>query len=330
MSARDELRQRLEAFFAENVGPDVRITAMDRLSGGASREMWAITITPDEDGDSERRVVLRRDPPGAPSRSDRASEVEILRAAAAAGVPVPAVLWTGDAGELGSPGFFMEHVDGETIARRILREDEFAKAREVMASQCGEILARIHTIEPGDVSGLAEPDKSPSEAVLDQYTTLLDSLGEPHPSFEMGLRWLARNPPSSQRITVVHGDFRLGNFIAGPEGVRAVLDWEISHMGDPYEDLAWLCTRSWRFGGPGEVGGFGDREDLYAAYEATSGSPVDREAVRWWETMSSVKWGIMTIMQAFTHLWGHVNSLELATIGRRTVETEYDVLNLIS
>jgi aminoglycoside phosphotransferase (APT) family kinase protein len=158
---------------------------------------------------------------------------------------------------------------------------------------------------------------------------LLDSLGEPHPVFELALRWLRNRLPASDRVTVVHGDFRNGNFIVGPEGIRAVLDWELAHLGDPWEDLAWVCMRSWRFGGPGEVGGFGDRDVFYEAYERTSGIPVDRDAVTWWEVMSNVKWGVMTIVQAFTHLWGHVHSLELAAIGRRTVETEYDVLGLI-
>jgi aminoglycoside phosphotransferase (APT) family kinase protein len=109
-----------------------------------------------------------------------------------------------------------------------------------------------------------------------------------------------------------------------------VLDWELVHIGDPWEDLAWVCTRSWRFGGAGEVGGVGDREDLYDAYERTSGIAVDRAAVHWWEVMSNVKWGVMTIAQAFTHLMGHVRSLELAAIGRRTVETEYDVLEMLT
>lgn len=327
MSDRDELRQRLQAFCSARLGHDVRVTSLDRLSGGASREMWSVTVAGDE---GERKLVLRRDPPGAPAGSDRRGEVDVLRAAASAGVPVPVVEWTGGAEELGSPGFVMEHVEGETIARRILREDEYAGARAMMSSQCGEILARIHSIAPGDLPALARPSKTPSEAVLDQFTGLLDSLGEPHPAFELALRWLRRNPPRSERITLVHGDFRIGNFIVGPEGIRAVLDWEITHVGDPWEDLAWLCTRSWRFGEPGDVGGFGDREDLYAAYERTAGVTVDREAIRWWEVMSNAKWGIMTIMQAFTHLWGHVHSLELAAIGRRTVETEYDVLNLIS
>lgn len=326
MGPTDDLRDRLVDFFSQRCGAGVRVDELIRLSGGASREMWSFVLI---DGDERRRLVLRRDPKGAPARSDRAFEVEFLRRAAKAGVPVPAVLWTASNDELGSPGFVMEHIEGETIARRILRDDEYASARPIMARQCGEILARVHQIDAEGVAGLTHPVRKPTEEVLDQYADLLDSLGEPHPAFELGLRWLARRLPASERITVIHGDFRNGNFIVGPDGIRAVLDWELVHLGDPWEDLAWLCTRSWRFGAPGEVGGFGEREDLYAGYERVSGIPVDRDAVVWWEIMSNVKWGVMTIMQAFTHLWGQRNSLEHAAIGRRTVETEYDVLRLI-
>jgi aminoglycoside phosphotransferase (APT) family kinase protein len=326
MASADELRERLVDFCSARCDEPVTIDQLTRLSGGASRETWAFLMT---DGSTQRRLVLRRDPPGAPTQSDRRYEVDLLERAAKAGVPVPTVLWTAQADELGSPGFVMEHVEGETIARRILREDEYAAARNVMAAQCGEIAARIHAIPSEDLDGLDAPSGAPSEAVIDQYTNLLDSLGEPHPVFELALRWLRNRLPASDRVTVVHGDFRNGNFIVGPEGIRAVLDWELAHLGDPWEDLAWVCMRSWRFGGPGEVGGFGDRDVFYEAYERTSGIPVDRDAVTWWEVMSNVKWGVMTIVQAFTHLWGHVHSLELAAIGRRTVETEYDVLGLI-
>jgi aminoglycoside phosphotransferase (APT) family kinase protein len=326
MTKADELRERLASFCSARIGHDVGIDDLARMSGGASRETWSFTLN---DGAQTKRLVLRRDPPGAPAKTDRQSEVDVLQLAEAAGVPVPKVLWTADADELGSPGFFMNHVDGETIARRILREDEFAQARNVMAAQIGEIAARIHSIPADSLPALDVPDRKSTEIVLESYQTLLDSLGEPHPAFELALRWLARRVPPSERTAVVHGDFRNGNFIVGPDGIRAVLDWELVHIGDPWEDLAWVCTRSWRFGGEGEVGGFGSRDDLYDAYEKTSGIAVDRDAVHWWEIMSNVKWGVMTIGQAFTHLWGHVPSLELAAIGRRTVETEYDVLNLI-
>lgn len=324
MGRADDLRPRLEAFCSAQLDRNVRITDLARFSGGASRETWSFTL------DDGRRLVLRLDPPSAPASSDRRAEVELLRRAETAGVPVPKVLWTADDDELGSSGFVMEHVDGETIPRKILRDDAFAVARASFAEQCGEIAAKIHTIPFDGIDGLDVPDRKPPEIILEQYTSLLDSLGEPHPALELALRWLRTRMPASERKTTVHGDYRNGNFIVGDEGIRAVLDWELVHVGDPWEDLAWVCTRSWRFGAPGEVGGIGSRDDLYAAYERTAGMPVDRSAVHWWEVMSNVKWGVMTIVQAFTHLWGHVRSLELAAIGRRTAETEHDVLELIA
>src|SRR5438132_180638 len=82
---------------------------------------------------------------------------------------------------------------------------------------------------------------------------------------------------------VVDGEFRNGNLIVGPEGVRAVLDWELTHLGDPMEDLGWLCVKAWRFGSPLRVGGFGAQPDLFRAYERESGQPVDTDVVHWWE-----------------------------------------------
>jgi aminoglycoside phosphotransferase (APT) family kinase protein len=230
-------------------------------------------------------------------------------------------------------GFVMERIEGETIARRILRDDAFAAARPRMARQCGEILARIHAIPRDELPALPgfEPFDRPAARELETFSRLLDFYGEPHPAFELGLRWLRAHLPPAGRTTLVHGDFRNGNLVVGPEGVRAVLDWELAHLGDPIEDLGWLCVKAWRFREFGRpVGGFGELADLHAAYEAASGIPLDRSAFHWWLVMGTLKWGVMTITQARAHLDGAVRSVELASIGRRTVEQEYDLLELIA
>ena len=129
---------------------------------------------------------------------------------------------------------------------------------------------------------------------------------------------------------MVHGDFRIGNVIFGPEGLRAVLDWELAHVGDPFDDLGWLCVRSWRFGADGNpVGGLCERERFFAAYERAGGGRVDATAVRWWETFGNLKWAIMCIMQAKTFLDGAVRSVELASLGRRVAEMELELLALM-
>jgi aminoglycoside phosphotransferase (APT) family kinase protein len=162
-----------------------------------------------------------------------------------------------------------------------------------------------------------------------QYRAVLDASGQPHPAFELGFRHLEATRPAVTATTVVHGDFRLGNLIVGPDGLRAVIDWELVHLGDPLEDLSWLCVKSWRFGAAPRVGGFGEVPELVSAYEEASARTVDLDALRWWETFGTLKWGIMCIMQATAHLSGAARSVELAAIGRRVCEVEHDLLLLL-
>jgi aminoglycoside phosphotransferase (APT) family kinase protein len=290
------------------------VEGLRRLSGGASRETWSFDAVM---GDGRvRPLILRRDPPDAP-KSGMAKERAVLEAAGAAGVPVPAVLDGDDS------SIIMERLEGETIPRRILRDDVFADARPRMAAQCGAILAALHRVPVDAVPGLEQADQ------VAQFRELLDVLGEPHPAFELGFRWLEANRPARSGTAVVHGDFRHGNLMVGPEGVRAVLDWELVHVGDPMEDLGWLCVKAWRFGAPSPVGGFGTYDELVDAYEGAGGGPVDRRSLRWWEALGTLKWGIMCIMQAATHTSGALRSVELAAIGRRVCENELDLLDLI-
>ena len=300
----------LEQQLAARLGGDVR--DLTRMLGGASRETWSFTL----DG---RALVLRRDPQGSPRAGAMRREAALLRAAAKAGVPVPAVIDADDA------SIVMQHLTGETIARRILRDDDFATARQRLVGQCAAAIARLHTgVAVDDVDDLpADPD--PVAALRD----VLDRQGEPHPALELALLRLDSSRPQGARDAVVHGDFRLGNWMVDPDGLAGVLDWELAHIGDPVEDLGWMCVRSWRFGGPQPVAGLGSRQELLDAYEAAGGGPVDPEALRWWELFGTTKWGVICVQQAATHLSGAVRSVELAAIGRRVCEVERDVLELL-
>jgi aminoglycoside phosphotransferase (APT) family kinase protein len=242
-----------------------------------------------------------------------------------AGVPVPQMVFDGSASDaLERPFMIVRAVEGETIARKILRDDEFSSARSVLASQLGEAAARTHMVGDESVPGLPGPDQ------LTMYRTVMDELGEPHPVFEIAFRWLEQNRPSQDRRTLVHGDLRLGNIMVDSSGLTAVLDWELAHMGDPMEDLGWLCVRAWRFGGANPVAGIGSYEELLDAYESVSGIRPQLNAVRWWEVLGTLKWGIICIRQAATHLQGIARSHELAAIGRRVCENEYDLLEYLT
>ncbi|HZJ26702.1 MAG TPA: phosphotransferase family protein, partial [Acidimicrobiia bacterium] len=309
-----------------HLGEAMSVEGLRRLSGGASRETWAFDVV-GETG-PPRALVLRRDPSTQLLGSARSTEYELIRAAEAAGVPVPTVRFLLDDADGIGTGFVMDRVEGETIPRKILRDDAYAAARAGLARRCGEIAARIHAI---DVATLPElPTHAPHQEI-DQYRAALDNFGEPHPAFELALAWLddhAPPPPAAPRL--VHGDFRNGNLIVGPDGLRSVLDWELAHLGDPVEDLGWLCVKSWRFGNVDRVaGGFGSVDELLAGYRTGGGTDVNPDHLRYWEAFGTLKWGVICIVQSFTHLNGLVRSVELATLGRRVAETEWDLLELL-
>ena len=316
----------LAAAVGRRLDEDVTIGELRRLSGGASRETWSFDAV--TGAGQRRRLVLRRDPGSFAGQSDRSVEYALLDAARAGGVAVPRVWFLLEPDDALGTGFVMERVEGETIPRRILREDAYATARSQLARQCGEQAARIHALDP---STLPELPVQGARELIHLYREYMDGFGEPHPAFELGFRWLIeRAPPEPPAPTLVHGDFRNGNFVVGPDGLRAVLDWELAHLGDPVEDLGWLCVKSWRFGVTDRpAGGFGTVEDLLRGYLAAGGRDVDPDELRFWVAFGTLKWGVICEIQAFTHLHGAVRSVELATLGRRVAEMDWDLLELM-
>jgi aminoglycoside phosphotransferase (APT) family kinase protein len=252
------------------------------------------------------------------------TEALAFKAAARAGVPEPEIIaHSDDPSVVDAPFILMTCVQGETLAPRILRDEKLAAVRPRLAEQCGEILARIHSIPVAEVPGLERPD------VLQKLRETLADFDDASPALELGLRWLEQHQPEPIDDVVLHGDFRNGNLVIGPDGIRAVLDWENVHRGDPMQDLGYLCVRAWRFGAEEPVGGFGPYADLFRGYERVSGRSVDPEMVRWWQLYGTVWWGVGCMRQAWRHLSGAERSVELAAIGRRVWEQEYDVLLLL-
>ncbi len=304
------------------------VAELRRLSGGASQETWSFDATT---RGAPLPLILRRRPFGA---SDAAlgmalgleTEAELLRLAAAAAVPVPGVRLVLEAEDGLGSGYVMERLAGETIARRILRDEAFADVRPRLARHCGEILARIHSTPRASLPELPVADAA---GQLARYRAAFDAFDHPHPVFELAFRWIGEHLPAPAALSLVHGDFRNGNLLVGADGVRGVLDWELAHVGDPLEDLGWICVNSWRFGAELPVGGFGAREDLFAGYEAAGGPAVDPARVRFWEILGTLKWGIMCMMMYGTFARGGDPSVERAAIGRRASETEIDLLELL-
>jgi aminoglycoside phosphotransferase (APT) family kinase protein len=322
MTARSEsppASEGLAAALEPVLGAPVEIAALQRLTGGASRETWSFTANGED-------LIVRRDPPGRPGApGSMRREADAMRASTRAGLRAPEVLIDDDGTHLGTAGLVMRRVPGETIARRILRDDEYAKARRVLVRDLGEFLAGLHAIDPAEVRG-AELVDDPLGAVWEKYGRIDDRSA----TFEKAHAWLVEHRPARSAVTLVHGDLRMGNVIVDSDGLAAAIDWELIHRGDPLEDLAWVSLKAWRFGEPLEVGGVGTIDELLAAYEGGGGRPVDRDALHWWLVAKTLTWGIGCMLQGDIHLSGRVRSVELATVGRRVAEQEWDLVELLA
>jgi aminoglycoside phosphotransferase (APT) family kinase protein len=313
------VESRLESVY----GTRCRVESLRSLPGGASRELWAVHV--DITGQGTTHLVLRRDPPAEPRPDEIAQEANAIRAAGAHGVPVPKVIdWSSDPAVLDAPYLLMTFVNGETIARRILRDEHFAHARPVLTGQLGRAAAAIHKVPASSVPAI--PERDALAALRDRY----EATGVRRAVLELAFQWLEANrPPKPPQPTLVHGDYRLGNVIVDDRGLAAVLDWELTHLGDPMEDLGYLSIRAWRFGGPKPVAGIGDFHELFAAYADESGIWPDPDVVHWWQVEGTLFWGVICLYQANRHLTGTTRSVEFAAIGRRVAEQEFDLLRML-
>jgi aminoglycoside phosphotransferase (APT) family kinase protein len=316
----DRLVPRLTDVLRPQLGEDVVVENLRLLTGGASRTTCAF----DAVNRGQRRPLILRTAALAEHYAGMELEAAAQAAAAQAGAPVPQVLVASDSpAALGDPFLICDEIAGETIVRRIQRRlDDEGRSR--LLAQCAQALAAVHAAR-ADAPGLVEQDQ------LTEYRRRLDEMDDTTATFEWAFRWLADHRPAPSAPRMVHGDFRMGNLIIDGSTLAAVLDWELVHIGEIYEDLAWFCIRAWRFGAPVELsaGGLGTIEDFVSAYEQAGGGPVDRTVLHWWLVLATLRWGVICRVQAERHLSGQTPSVELAAVGRRVCETEWDILDLL-
>ena len=331
------MEERLQAFIRKQRGfENATVIKLYKMPGGASKETWAFYLKlTNAKTDQLLPMVLRinRSSP-LPVSIRLKQEFSLMEEVYAEGIEVPKPYWYGD-DALGSPFYIIERIDGETIVRRLQRDDQYKNARNLIPGQLTKILAKIHRIsvtrQRFDFLPWRSHNGSPALGELLFYEELFHRYApESHPALELGLRWLKKNAPQSDHQVLVHGDYRLGNIIFTQDGVRSILDWELSHIGDPMEDVGYISVQAWRFGNDSKpIGGIGEREDFYNAYEKAGGFPLNFESIYFWEVFGNLKWAIICILQAIPFLEGSISSIELASLGRKTAEIELQLLTLI-
>lgn len=331
MALASSLQERLTA----RLGGPVILHGLQPLHGGACQENFRVDVEVEAGPFAGRHdFALRGDAASSlPGSLSRAHEFEVVRAAVKAGVRTPAVhLLLEDLFGPGQDAYLMDFVQGTALGPRVVREPALEVARGRLPLQLAESLATLHQITPAThpdlpierASFLASAD--PVEAQLSFLRGMLDGLPAPRPACEYIHRWLRLHRPVSREITLVHGDFRTGNFLVTEQGLAAVLDWEFAHWGNPLEDLAWLTVRDWRFGRLDKaLGGFGDPEPFLAAYVDLSGRPLRPADLHWWAVAGNLRWATGALLQGTRN----VGDIEHLAIPRRAPEMEFEALRLI-
>ena len=300
-----------------------KIKQLIPLTGGASADINRIVLANEDELIVRRTLSQEKSVMAIP----KILEAKIQKVVKKNGAPVPDIIFEFSEGEEIGEGYVMEAIPGETIPRKILRDEKFSTAREKLPFEIGKSLAKIHQTQLEDLKALDQVSFSDS---LEKLFQVYLSFNQPQPVFDLAFKWLESQELTDYGDVLVHGDFRFGNFIISEENLESIIDWELAHIGNPMEDLGWLCVRSWRFGNVEKrVGGLGEIKDLIAGYESNSDIKIDESQLDIWQLYGSLRWGVICMMQTFAHLSGMVNSVEKAAIGRRVSETEFDLMNMI-
>ena len=326
----DEFNAQIGQFIGRTF-PGAQLIDVQQLTAGASQQTFRISVRHREG--HEANYALRRAQPGLERSSygqvSPSVEAELLELASSAHVPVPKVIESLRSTDGLGDGYLMEWLQGETMGQRIVKLPELQSARENLAFECGQALARIHAIEVPNQLQEALHSVSPEELVRETWEAYI-TLETPQPMIDFTAQWLLNNLPPESDSALVHGDFRNGNLMVAEQGITAVLDWELCHLGDPMRDLGWLCVNSWRFGRRDlPVGGFGTVDELVAGYEAQAGTCIDRDALHFWEVFGSFWWSVTTLGMAQTWRTGETPSVERPVIGRRSSEAQMDCVHLL-
>ena len=310
---------------------DVPVTVHDLAPVTAGARRINVLFDADING-TKRSLCITQLPIESDAFRSVPDEVQWLNLAHAAGMKVAEVVASSDDSSiLGGPFFITQQISGVTIPKQVVGLCEANPGLGAkVAYEIGESLAKLHARSVDEVPDDVErPEGTAVDGALAWIDEGMSELLQRSPAFELVTRWLIANRPPDVAPTPVHGDTRNGNIIVNEGGLGAILDWETAHIAEPFDDLAWMAQRMWRARNDHlEIGGFANRSDLRAGYEAGGGEWSD-ERFHWWKVYRCVWWGLGLARQGRQHLDGTFRSIIMAASGRRVAELEWDALCLI-
>ena len=287
------LAERLAAYLSRVRGRPTEVQGLSRISGGASRETYRFDAV---SGGEREGLILRRDPPASLIETDRRLEFLAIRSFAGKGLAAPEAIFLEETGaELERPFFVMSRVEGGVTATPFAA-DPYGEHGRAIGKQFFTFLGRIAGEPVDDLAIMqAAPRPAPEDCwrrELDYWAGVIEAdEAHPQPIVRAAIRRLRRAPPPSPaKLAVVHGDYRSGNFLHDGAGhIIAVLDWEMAHLGDPLEDLAWAMDPLWSNTADSRISGMIEREEALALWRQASGLKIDPAAMDWWSLFASVK-----------------------------------------
>jgi aminoglycoside phosphotransferase (APT) family kinase protein len=322
----DDLRARIDGYLSDRLGRPVRVSSLRRYPSGFSWITYGLTIdAPGVEGVSD--LILRLGPPtGLFAPYSAASEFLALKAVEGKGVPsARALLWSDDRSIFGAPFLLSAKAagaapipwgDGAAMsdARRQSLGEQFADALGVLASIDWRDTG-LGALNPGvnrETSATLQIDLWEAKYLKWRLRS--------YPMIHRTFNWLRERQPVAPRVSIVHGDYRLGNFLEEEGRITAILDWELVHLGDPHEDLAWFCLPQYR-GGSALMGKLIERAELYRRFEAKSGIRVSDELMQFYTIFSLLKLALTYLAGIAVFERGGLQDIRMAAIGTQLFPT---------
>tara|TARA_B110000263_G_scaffold149002_1_gene129305 strand:- start:43 stop:1068 length:1026 start_codon:yes stop_codon:yes gene_type:complete len=266
--------------------------SMQRIFGGASRETYRIILEEDDGG--EVNLILRMIQESSLIDTKQEVEYEAYSLFQDTNVPVPELIKMEQSSKyLGKPFIIMSEIEGQAASP--FDKESYKPYQEEIGAQFWTILANITNFDISKINSdshisMIQEDQNWKQQ-LDYWVKVIreDSIGI-EPILEMAIRYLYKNnPKDSHQLVLVHGDFRSGNFLFKENIITGILDWEMAHLGDPLEDLAWALSSIWCWEEKNRPAYLVERNSALDIWEDATGLTIDQDSLFWWELFSCVK-----------------------------------------